>query len=146
MDASYELDGPSGGRFVIQLTGNFDQAAAEQLEVAVKKALEGEPAASLFVTVDLCGLSDFHVFARTVLVRIQREISAHAKRTAYLADTPRFRGLGLWVSHLAEDGNAHAVVSQKQLEDWFAGSVERIDGAEGRFNNAVASLLKGGAR
>lgn len=131
---------------VIRLTGAYDQPAAERLEGAVTGALAGRAHASLLVTVDLRGLTDFHVFARTVLVRIQREISGHAKRTAYIADRPRFRGLALWVAHLAEDGNARAVVSNEQLEEWFASSEERIDGAETRYNEAVAAVAKGGVR
>lgn len=119
-----------------------------KLEAEVLRALEASAPASLLVTIDLCGLVDCHIFARTVLVRVQKAIAVKARRTAYLADRPRFRGLGQWIAHLAADGNARAVVSQQQLDEWLSGSVERIDEAEARFARATQGVAKmtGGAR
>lgn len=121
--ARYDIENGSA-RLVVRLGGEFDDVMAEQLEKALGEILEKRSGA-FHTLVDLCGLEECSVFARTVLVRIQRALAAKSQRTAYLANQSRFRGLGLWICHLAEDPNARAVVTEEAAEAWFQGTQAR---------------------
>lgn len=141
--ASFEIQGPTAGILRVGLFGHLEEPVATRLEEELAHVLAPVAAAGLRgVVVDLCGLEECHVFARTVLVRVQKLFATKAKRTAYLADRPRFRGLALWVMHLADDSNAKAVMNEQQATDWLDGTSERLADAVARTETQLAKGVR----
>lgn len=142
---AFQVHPLEGDRLRIELRGDLTQEVAEALEATVQDTLRSLAAGAFDVIVDMRGLETSSVFARSVLVRVQKRIAAKARRTAYLADRARFRGLALWVIHLAEDDNAKSVMNEKGVEDWFRSSSPRLGEAQERTGLALAALAKGSA-
>lgn len=63
--------------------------------------------------------------ARSHLVSVQKELCARGRRTAWLDERAAFRGMALWVMHLAQDPNGKAVSSLQQAEAWLGSSEAR---------------------
>ncbi|MCP4502675.1 MAG: hypothetical protein GY822_22240 [Deltaproteobacteria bacterium] len=115
-------------RWRVTLSGDFTQEKASDFAEHVKTVLadDGYPAQ---VFMDLRSLEGFSVFGRTFLVQVQEEWRTGGARTAYLSSRPRFRGLGLWVCHLAEDAFAGSFVNEEDVESWLSSNIEREDEA-----------------
>jgi len=116
----------------VELFGPLDQKGAEALERELETATSKLPPRSFAVVLNLIGMTDCAMGAREALVRIQVRLRSTASRTAWLDDRPRFRGLALWVMHLAEDGNAKAVATQEQARQWLSSSTSRVLDAQQR--------------
>lgn len=106
----------------VELFGQLDQAGAAGLEQRLQAALAGVRPRSLTALVILEGLSDCAESARPVLVRVQRQLGQAARRTAWVDNRAHFRGMALWVMHLAEDQNAKAVATLALADRWLASS------------------------
>ncbi|MBL8957094.1 MAG: hypothetical protein JNK82_40345 [Myxococcaceae bacterium] len=78
------------------------------------------------------GLNDCVEAARQVLVSLQQKVAKHERRTAYVDDRARFRGMALWVMHLAQDPNAKAVSTLDQGLKWLGVRDGREQDAAGR--------------
>jgi hypothetical protein len=89
-------------------------------------------AARPLVLIDMKEVTGCDVAARTALIGVQATLRKRAARTAYLADQPRFRGLALWVAHLAGDAGAKAVPTQVAADAWLGMTEGRVDDARGR--------------
>ena len=113
------------GRLLVELQGKFDEPDARAFENELKQTLEGKSQSSTEVLFDLRKMSQCTILARAVLVRVQGYLAEKARRTAYLDDRPRFRGLALWIVHVSEDGNAKAVSIPTAAERWFRSSADR---------------------
>jgi hypothetical protein len=125
----------SSERIEIALLGAFDEPDALDLE----RKLNGERGRSrLLVVFDLRRLESCTILARSVLARIQKEVLAPiARRTAYVADRPLFRGLALWITHVSEDENAKTVANDDQAQEWLAGNSPRVADLQERMGRAV---------
>lgn len=135
-----------GRRLSIELRGDLTPEVAEALEGQVAKAIATLPPRGFDAVFDLCKLESSSIFARATLVRVQQALKGRARRTAYLADRARFRGLALWVINLAEDKNAKAVMNTALVEEWLAdASDDRLEEIKTRTAAAVAGFKRGRA-
>jgi hypothetical protein len=125
----------SPGRLEITLLGAFDEPDAVELEAQLK---EERGRAKALVLFDLRRLESCTILARSVLSRIQKEVLGPvARRTAYVADRPLFRGLALWITHVSEDENAKSVVNEEQAQEWLMGNSHRVADLQERMGQAV---------
>jgi ABC-type transporter Mla MlaB component len=93
-------------------------------------ALLAEIAEGSRVLVDLGNLERCDPAARRTLARIQRRLRDRGCRTAWLAQSPRLRGLALWVVYAANDPRATPVGDVDLAEAWLEGTEARLsDGA-----------------
>lgn len=114
-----------GDRLRITLRGEFEERHAVALEATLRERLADVAAGAIEAVIDIGGLLRCSVEAREVLLRTQRSLGGVARRTAYIANRPLFRGLGLWICHQAPDAHARTFVSLAQAEPWLAESVRR---------------------
>lgn len=104
------------GQLRIEWFGVLDQPAIESAMPKVKQELAA--AASLASLVITNGVTDCPEAARKHLVTLQRELSAKGRRSAWIDERARFRGLALWVMHLADDQNCKALASLELARKW----------------------------
>jgi hypothetical protein len=117
----------------VELFGHLDEKGAHALDAEFDKHLSAaEP--GLGVIFVMMGLSDCAEAARPVLVKLQKRVAKTQRRTAYVDDRARFRGMALWVMHLAQDPNAKAVSSVVNAMKWIQGAADRNDDAGKRMS------------
>lgn len=131
MSGAYQVK-KTANEVLIELAGSLDEQLAATVEQEVLRTVETLPTGQYSVIFQTGKLSDCSMGARPVLVRLQQALSNRARRTAYLDDRPRFRGLALWVVHVAEDRNAKAVATLEQLRQWLDATVGRVEDAQHR--------------
>lgn len=107
------------GRVRIDLYGILDGPTAQELEQEVRRVCDPLPPRSLEVLINLRGATTCALEARPVLAGMQKALASRARRIAYVDDRPYMRGMALWVMHLAGDGNAKAVPTEAQAEEWL---------------------------
>ncbi|MBL8915137.1 MAG: hypothetical protein JNM17_30815 [Archangium sp.] len=116
--------------FVLEVVGEMlkvdcftlDLSSAQALLVAARDALKG---GSIKRVVVLTGnVSDIAEAVKKELVPVQRELS-NGRRTAWVDERARFRGIALWVMHLAQDPNGKALSTMAQAEDWLQSTEAR---------------------
>lgn len=112
-------------RVVITLRGDFEEAHATALETALRERLATAPSGALEVVVDIGDLTRCSVEAREALLRVQRYLGGVARRTAYVANRPLFRGIGLWICHHAPDSHARTFPNLATAEVWLAEKIRR---------------------
>jgi hypothetical protein len=107
----------------VELFGQLDEKAAKALDAEMGR-IDAPPEGKgvVFVT---SGLSECVEAARLVLVELQKRLARRKARTAYVDERARFRGMALWVMHLAQDPNAKAVSSLDQAMRWLNAVDER---------------------
>lgn len=115
------------GRVVITLRGDFEAAHAVALETTLRESLAAVPAGAIEVVVSIGDLTRCTVEAREVLLRTQRHLAGVARRTAYVANRPLFRGVGLWICHRAPDAHARTFPNLELAEVWLAETTRRDD-------------------
>lgn len=112
----------------VRLIGDFNQAAAARLERELdarwKDLFPGGGRG--LVLMDLQGLTGCDIEGRAALASVQELFCRRGARTAYVADQPRFRGLALWIAHLAGDAGAKALPTEAAAFGWLGLTTERI--------------------
>ncbi len=76
----------------------------------------------IFVTI---GVTDCAEDARPELVKLQQLVAAQKKRSAWVDDRSQFRGIALWVMHLANDQAAKATATMEQALKWLSSTETR---------------------
>jgi len=112
-------------RLMVRLRGELSEDdvehLAEELLPRVRKlGAEGE------LIIDLHELDSCTTAARMGLTEVQRKIANVSARTAFVADRPRFRGIGLFVAHTSGDPNARAFHVIAQAQAWLGATEGRI--------------------
>ncbi|MBS2032601.1 MAG: hypothetical protein JST54_32305 [Deltaproteobacteria bacterium] len=110
----------------VDFVGQVEQADVESIDAGIRSNLVELPPKSFNVVLNLKGATDFSAAAREAMVAAHKKIAEVANRIAYVDDRATFRGLGLWVAHLAQDANAKAVAQLEQARAWFVGSDNRV--------------------
>lgn len=108
----------------VVLEGHLDEAFGQRILADVRAHLEARPQLRRAL-IDLTGLTGSELLGRAQLRSFQEWLKGRVDRTAYLADTPRFRGLAHIVIHGAKDQNAIAVVQREQADEWLASTQTR---------------------
>lgn len=98
------------------------------------RALQAELASELgkskaHVLFNLTGMIDASFEGRELLVAIQRAVREAGRRSCWVDDRARFRGLALWVMHTAEDPLCQVRSDIEQGRKWLADSVDRVTAA-----------------
>lgn len=113
----------NGGRLWVQWKGLLDVDAVTRELSALKSALSDASVRQVLVDTSLVTLCPES--ARAHLVSVQKELAARGRRTAWLDARAAFRGMALWVMHLAQDPNGKAVSTLQQAEAWLGSSEAR---------------------
>ncbi|HZF55938.1 MAG TPA: STAS domain-containing protein [Polyangiaceae bacterium] len=124
----YMLAKPREDVLRVRLIGDFNQAAAARLERELdarwKDLFPGGGRG--LVLMDLQGLTSCDIEGRAALASVQELFCRRGVRTAYVADQPRFRGLALWIAHLAGDAGAKALPTEAGAFEWLGLTTERV--------------------
>jgi hypothetical protein len=130
-EAFYMLAKPREDVLRVKLLGDFNQAAAARLEREIdarwRELFPGNGKG--LVLMDLQGLTGCDIEGRTALTAVQGLLCRKGARTAFVADQPRFRGLALWIAHLAGDAGAKALPTEAEALRWLGLSAERLGDA-----------------
>ncbi|MEW6435046.1 MAG: hypothetical protein AB1730_26395 [Myxococcota bacterium] len=118
----------SGPELKVDLFGVLTAQAVREVLSAITPKLSGVSAC----IINTMGVNDCLEEARAELVRLQQAVAARVRRTAWVDDRARFRGVALWVMHLAGDPNAKAVANADQAAKWLASNELREAAAERR--------------
>lgn len=113
------------GRVVVGLRGAFDTADAGAFAEELRRQLASVTPGSIEVYFDLDELTRCSIDARTILLDLQRFLGHVARRTAYVANRPLFRGIGLWICHMAPDANARTFAVAVHADAWLADATPR---------------------
>ena len=132
------------GLVKVTVSGVLDEPQAIALSEDLKSQL-GTHAAGKRVLLNLDGLEKCTIIARSTLADLQAEIGKLGVRSAYVSTRPRWRGLGLWICHVAEDDNAQVLPTEEAGIDWLRGSENRLDALE-RLERNLARMKEGGKR
>ena len=113
------------GQLRISWFGVLDPSAVAGALPRVKQELASNPATVVVIT---NGVTDCPEAVRKDLVSLQRELGLRGRRTAWVDERARFRGLALWVMHLADDQNCKAVATLDLARRWLTSSEAREAG------------------
>ena len=99
----------------VHLLGAIDCDDVAQLV----EELEARSTARPYVLVDLRQVIELTPAARTALVGLARSVARRSRRRAWLARSPRGRGLALWVLHVCPDPHAQVVGHPDAAVRWL---------------------------
>jgi hypothetical protein len=112
----------SGETLKLDCFALLDAGASQGLLAAVKEALTGAKVTQVLVLTN--SVTDIPEAGKKELVALQR-LLCDGRRTAWVDERARFRGVALWVMHLAGDTNGKAVSTLAQAEAWLKSSEAR---------------------
>jgi anti-anti-sigma regulatory factor len=124
--ADVALQGSQKGRLVITVRGRLDESTGKTLRTALHDRLEhgDDPKEVLF---DLRELEDYDILGRAELIAAHRLLASRQRRTVYVSDRPRIRGLALLTIREVQDDNACPVASLEQGERWLEANLARVE-------------------
>lgn len=122
---SYQITQPSPGQLHVEISGVLSSTLTQQLWADLLAWIARQPSARFDTLLDLRRVVDCSPDARAALVQVQKLLSTGARRTAYVANRPRLRGVALWVLHASEDAYGRAVATPEQASAWFQESRDR---------------------
>lgn len=131
-----------GGHLWVRLLGTLDEADAARIATEVR-AKAAELPKSAGIAFDLRKMDGCRLLARAELRGLQEHLAAAGRRTAWLSDRPRFRGLALLICHNSKDPQAGVFPTEKQAVEWFSVEGTRFDVAD-RVAERLKSLKTGG--
>jgi len=111
-----------GARLCVRWMGLLDREAVLREAAVVTKSLT--PSIKQ-VLVDTSAVTACPEAAKAELVELQRTLSRGGRRTAWLDERAVFRGMALWVMHLASDPVGKAVATMPQAEAWLTSNEQR---------------------
>lgn len=100
--------------------------SASTVDALLEELEEGGPLPPHAI-LDLRQLTDITMEARTRLVDVLRHLIATTERRAWLASSPRFRGVALWVVHVSPDPFGQIVGHPAQARAWLESGHSRVD-------------------
>lgn len=106
----------------VELFGVLDTPVVTAL-LAEARALLTSGISHLLINTN--AVTDCTEAAKKELVSLQRELSAKGRRSAWLDERARFRGIALWVMHLADDPQGKAVSTLEQALRWLSSTEAR---------------------
>ncbi|MCH9683583.1 MAG: hypothetical protein K0V04_19250 [Deltaproteobacteria bacterium] len=115
----HSIDRRQPRRFAVHLVGDLGLTEAMDLMRQVLAQVD-EIGDEARVVLDMTALQGCTTAARKQLVLMQRGLARRGCRTAYVSDRPRFRGMGLWLCHHADDVNGRAFYTMDQADAWLA--------------------------
>ena len=144
-DGSYDIESIGPRRLRVRLRGNLSEDTVDRLSADLLPRLQAIGTGGE-VIIDLQQLSSCSTTARMRLVECQRHIATHAARTAFVANRPRFRGIGLWVAHISDDPNARAFHTTTQAQAWLRSTEGRVQSIASYLTRALKVKPQGRAK
>ncbi len=134
LDPTFHVELERPRRVIVRLLGSLDRTDVDALaDALLPRVRKLGPGVELIY--DLLALESCTTAARERLVEVQADIARCKARTSFVADRPRFRGIGLFIAHTSGDPNARAFHSMTQAETWLSvreGRIESITTSLGR--------------
>ena len=115
------------GTLRLDCHGVFDAATVTELIAKVRAALLTHPSVTRAVVIT-SGITECAEAAKKELVALQKALHPRIRRSAWIDERARFRGIALWVMHLAADQHAKAVNSAEAARLWLDSSELRDSG------------------
>lgn len=112
----------TGNRLHVKLSGILDKEAVAREAVGIQSALT--PGVKQ-VLIETSAVTACPETARPDLVGLQKALCAGGRRTAWVDERAVFRGMALWVMHLASDPVGKAVATMSQAEAWLSSNEQR---------------------
>ncbi len=125
MQGTCTIEPVERNRLLIRLCGVLEDEAIQQLSNDLFPRLR-EIGAGGELIIDMQELESCTTDARQRLTELQQGIAQLGARTAFVANRPRFRGIGLYVAHRSGDPNARAFHFLPQAQEWLASAQGRI--------------------
>lgn len=111
----------TGGRLRVELFGKLNAPTVRDVTAQVQAELK-DATEIIFVTI---GVTDCAEDARPELVKLQQLVASQKKRSAWVDDRSQFRGIALWVMHLANDQTSKATPTMEQALKWLSSTETR---------------------
>lgn len=115
------------GMLRLECHGAFDANTVTELIGKVRGALLTHPGVTQAIVVT-SGITECAEAAKKELVNLQKALHPRIRRSAWIDERARFRGVALWVMHLAGDQNAKAVNSLEAARVWLESKELRDSG------------------
>ncbi len=128
---SFTIETVEPRRLMVRLLGELDEDGARALTEAL---VPGNIGTGWHLLMDLTAFEGCSYDTRMLLAELQRALAERDVRTAFIAIRPRFRGMALWISHVAEDPNARAFHRLEQAEAWLASTAGRLQALVNYFS------------
>ncbi|MFK7987790.1 MAG: hypothetical protein AB8I08_17365 [Sandaracinaceae bacterium] len=80
------------------------------------------------VQIQFSELTRATILGRSAFTELQAVLAEQGKRTAYIADSPRFRGTAIWIVKMCNDEGASVFSRPEQAADWLSDTAERTAG------------------
>lgn len=108
-------------RVSIAVRGHLDARLAAAFRERLAAALQGPPVDLL---VDLRALTDYDEAGADALLRAHESLADRARRSAYLVERPRIRGLVFKLIHGTQDERTRPVATLEMADAWFRAPTE----------------------
>ncbi len=140
-DARYTIE-RHGTLVRVKLLDRWEESHATAFGEALRAELQAA-GQSCDLIIDLTDLTECRILARGKLADVMTELKEFLRRSAWIARSPRMRGLALWVLHVAEDPQGRPVRDEAQAKAWLDSAGERFESALERLERAAKA--QGGA-
>jgi hypothetical protein len=124
------------GQVWLRVEGVMDCSNAERLQAALLREL-GYSLRAKDVVIDLRGCSDYQIEGRAKLAEVHQLLLKKARRTVYIADRPRVRGMVLLSMSLHDDYQCRAVPNERLAMQWLHEAHDWVERAYTRAKNYV---------
>lgn len=122
--STVELD--EAGHLVVRLRGEVGTEDIERLSNDLLPRIDALDTGGALI-IDMIETASLPLDARMRLMELQRGIAPRQVRTAFVADRPRFRGIGLFVAHVSEDPNARCFNRLDEAKAWLSSGEGRLE-------------------
>ena len=120
------IESTTSNRWTVWLRGALEDVVVERMSTELLPRLR-EVGGNGELIIDMSGLESCTTEARMALTSLQQEIAKVGARTAFVAERPRFRGIGLFVAHSSGDPNARSFHVLAQAQSWLVSNMGRIE-------------------
>lgn len=139
MKAPFQLSEPRADRVCVELCQALNRAIMEGVLADLRARYDGIYTPRHLI-MDMRGVDDYDEDVRAPLLALQRFWVRVGRRTVYIADSARLRGLGLWVLHVANDENGRVVMNNTQTEEWLQSGAGRVQDARRRTQALLTQI------
>ncbi len=136
-----------GDRLDVRLLGRLDETHGREVQETVRGVLKRRDIR--FVVVHLEQLEECTILGRSLLIEMQTDIARWTERSAWISNSPRFRGLALWVIHACSDGNANVAPNEVVADRWLGSRQTLLTDIGSEVERRIAEIKKkrrGGGR
>lgn len=124
-EATCTIEPVEANRLLVRLRGVLEDHVVDRLSDDLLPRVR-ELGAQGELIIDMQELDSCTTEGRLRLIELQRGIAQAGARTAFVADRPRFRGIGLFVAHTSGDPNARSFHFLPQAQAWLSTDEKRL--------------------